>query len=66
MARAPLLVGEDTIGNLVSEWKGSARNLEEREVVGPVGFEPTTNGLKGRCSTAELKTQPEDSTQSTP
>ena len=27
--------------------------------VGPVGFEPTTNGLKGRCSTAELQAQPE-------
>ena len=27
-------------------------------VVGRVGFEPTTNGLKGRCSTTELPTQP--------
>ena len=26
------------------------------EVVGRVGFEPTTNGLKGRCSTTELPT----------
>ncbi len=25
-------------------------------MVGWVGFEPTTNGLKGRCSTAELPT----------
>jgi hypothetical protein len=25
--------------------------------VGRVGFEPTTNGLKGRCSTTELPTQ---------
>jgi hypothetical protein len=25
-------------------------------VVGRVGFEPTTNGLKGRCSTTELPT----------
>lgn len=24
-------------------------------VVGPMGFEPMTNGLKGRCSTAELQ-----------
>jgi hypothetical protein len=27
------------------------------EVVGQQGFEPWTNGLKGRCSTAELPTQ---------
>jgi hypothetical protein len=27
-----------------------------RKVVGWVGFEPTTNGLKGRCSTTELPT----------
>lgn len=26
-----------------------------KEVVGPEGFEPSTNGLKGRCSTAELR-----------
>jgi hypothetical protein len=26
-------------------------------MVGRVGFEPTTNGLKGRCSTTELPTQ---------
>src|SRR5436190_18649152 len=26
------------------------------EVVGRVGLEPTTNGLKGRCSTTELPT----------
>ncbi len=25
--------------------------------VGPEGFEPSTNGLKGRCSTAELQTR---------
>ena len=24
-------------------------------VVGPEGFEPSTNGLKGRCSTPELR-----------
>ena len=28
-----------------------------REMVGRVGFEPTTNGLKGRCSTTELPTR---------
>src|SRR6266568_1403411 len=27
-------------------------------LVGRVGLEPTTNGLKGRCSTTELPTQP--------
>ena len=27
------------------------------ELVGRVGFEPTTNGLKGRCSTTELPTR---------
>ena len=26
-------------------------------LVGRVGFEPTTNGLKGRCSTTELPTR---------
>jgi hypothetical protein len=26
-------------------------------VVGPVGVEPTTNGLKGHCSTIELQTR---------
>lgn len=25
------------------------------DFVGPVGFEPTTNDLKGRCSTIELE-----------
>lgn len=28
-----------------------------RKVVGWEGFEPTTNGLKGHCSTVELPTQ---------
>src|SRR5438552_5667447 len=28
------------------------------KLVGRVGFEPTTNGLKGRCSTTELPTHP--------
>ena len=28
------------------------------DLVGRVGFEPTTNGLKGRCSTTELPTLP--------
>ncbi len=27
-------------------------------MVGPEGFEPSTNGLKGRCSTAELQARP--------
>ncbi len=26
----------------------------DKKMVGAVGFEPTTNGLKGRCSTVEL------------
>jgi hypothetical protein len=26
-----------------------------QDVVGAVGVEPTTNGLKGRCSTTELR-----------
>jgi hypothetical protein len=26
-------------------------------LVGPVGLEPTTNGLRGHCSTIELQTQ---------
>src|SRR5438093_2750765 len=32
--------------------------MHRRHVVGRVGFEPTTNGLKGRCSTTELPTRP--------
>ena len=29
--------------------------LSERKLVGAVGIEPTTFGLKGRCSTTELR-----------
>ena len=34
-------------------------NIAERygALVGPVGVEPTTNGLKGHCSTIELQTR---------
>ncbi len=38
----------------VRTWKVAAL---WKEVVGRVGFEPTTNGLKGRCSTTELPTR---------
>lgn len=31
------------------------RRREDSRVVGPVGIEPTTCGLKVRCSTAELE-----------
>jgi hypothetical protein len=43
-------------------WAPNLRRLGEdyfaaNELVGRVGFEPTTNGLKGRCSTTELPTR---------
>ncbi len=38
-------------GNL--DWK--IRHLASQEGVSPVGFEPTTLGLKVRCSTTELR-----------
>ena len=34
---------------------GNVAGLNNDLLVGPVGIEPTTNGLKVRCSTAELK-----------
>jgi len=50
-----------------SSWYGGHKNNEvllihrvntlstfHQKLVGRVGFEPTTNGLKGRCSTTEL------------
>jgi hypothetical protein len=30
-------------------------NMSIRKLVGAVGIEPTTFGLKGRCSTTELR-----------
>jgi hypothetical protein len=30
-------------------------DFQTLRLVGAVGIEPTTNGLKGRCSTAELR-----------
>ena len=35
---------------------GLLRIITAKQMVGRVGFEPTTNGLKGRCSTTELPT----------
>ena len=35
----------------------AGKDFGKDEVVGRVGFEPTTNGLKGRCSTTELPTR---------
>lgn len=43
----------DTEGNLFE----CIHMNELEKVVVPVGFEPTTNDLKGRCSTVELKHQ---------
>lgn len=37
---------EQPLGTEVRKWLSAKRNL-----VGPVGFEPTTNGLRVRCST---------------
>lgn len=39
--------------NLTKETKNKKKR---KKMVGRQGFEPWTNGLKGRCSTAELPT----------
>jgi hypothetical protein len=36
-------------------WALDAEAIAENYLVGAVGVEPTTNGLKGRCSTTELR-----------
>ena len=35
--------------------RSNAEAIAENYLVGAVGVEPTTNGLKGRCSTTELR-----------
>jgi hypothetical protein len=43
----------------VNRWGGGLKQLWEpvflKVLVGAVGVEPTTNGLKGRCSATELR-----------
>ena len=51
------LVGKKASGSALKPWSFLPISRDFLEVVGRVGFEPTTNGLKGRCSTTELPTQ---------
>ena len=37
-------------------WTGSGAYVHLNLMVGPEGFEPSTNGLRGHCSTVELQT----------
>ena len=41
----------------VNRGRAGDKRLKWLKMVGRVGFEPTTNGLKGRCSTTELPTR---------
>jgi hypothetical protein len=43
---------------------GSAEFRDRIKYLGWVGLEPTTNALKGRCSTVELPTHQETSSES--
>ncbi len=46
----PLLVGE-------GDWFHLEKKEQNPSEMGWVGFEPTTNALKGHCSSTELPTQ---------
>ena len=41
--------------NLPNRYKAGAKPRKPQILVGAVGIEPTTFGLKGRCSTTELR-----------
>ena len=43
------------VSNALVVPNASRRRCESRRLVGAVGIEPTTFGLKGRCSTTELR-----------
>ena len=46
-----------TIPEITCLYRVKSQTLNENSLVRAVGFEPTTRGLKGRCSTTELRPQ---------
>ncbi len=46
--------GCDSVGAGLAEQRGRSDERRRQGVVGALGIEPRTNGLKGHCSTAEL------------
>ena len=39
------------VNDVLQKWKAEQARRADDRIVGPVGIEPTTHGLKVRCST---------------